>query len=125
MKVKVYWNLHKKCFSVQHKGKVIEYTDHIILVNAEFKVSQAGRARVLREQRKNVHAFVVGEYYREPTSYLIFCSYTKVSYDPYKNDSFVDSQGNKITKAEQVMLQFSFDENFHKKPVVLALTELT
>jgi len=125
MRVKVYWNLHKKCFSVQHKGRVIEYTDHIILVNAEFKVSQAGRARVLREQRKNVHAFVVGEYYREPTSYLIFCSYTKVSYDPYKNDSFVDSQGNKITKSKQVVLQSFFDENYNRKPQVFAFERLT
>lgn len=124
MKVKVYWNLHKKCFSVQHKGRVIEYTDHIILVNAEFKVSQSGRARVLREQRKNVHAFVAGEYCGDLLDSR-YCQPIKVSYNPYKNDSFVDSQGNKITKAKQVVLQSFFDENYYRKPQVFAFERLT
>ena len=65
MRVFVYFNLHKKCLSVkalegESKGRVIAHADSVELVNATFKVSQAGRQRVLRERRKNVHAGVVG-----------------------------------------------------------------
>jgi hypothetical protein len=65
MKVFVYFNLHKKCFSVKalegvNKGKVVQHTDNIVLLLPKFKVSEAGRQRVLREKRKNVHAGVVG-----------------------------------------------------------------
>jgi hypothetical protein len=66
MKVAVYYNLHKKTFSLQSRnkedyGKVIKHTDHVILKNSKFVVREAGRQKVLKEQCKNVHAFVVGE----------------------------------------------------------------
>lgn len=96
-KHKVYFNLHKKCLSVQYKGKVIDHAKSICLKDVEFKVSQAGRARVLREKRKNVHAFVVGDVSlnRPPMYYLRKYSdkYTeferRVTYNPYKYNSFV------------------------------------
>ena len=96
-KHKVYFNLHKKCLSVQYKGKVIDHAKSICLKDVEFKVSQAGRARVLREKRKNVHAFVVGDVSlnRPPMYYLRKYSdkYTeferRVTYNPYKYKSFV------------------------------------
>lgn len=86
-RVKVYWNLHKKCFSVQHRGKVIMHVDNIVLHDAEFKVSESGRQRVLMEKRKNVHAFIVGIYDRDfngdvETSF-------RVTYNPYKYQNFV------------------------------------
>ena len=98
-KHKVYFNLHKKCLSVQYKGKVIDHAKSICLKDVEFKVSQAGRARVLREKRKNVHAFVVGDVSlnRPPMYYLRKYSdkYTeferRVTYNPYKYNSFVYS----------------------------------
>lgn len=63
MKVFVYWNLHKNLWSVKslegfHKGKVIARLSSVNLKNCIFKVSEAGRQRVL--QTKNVHAGVVG-----------------------------------------------------------------
>lgn len=67
MRVFVYWNLHRKCFSVKalkgpNKGRVVAHLPSIMLFHATFKVSEAGRQRVLRENRKNVHAGVVGEW---------------------------------------------------------------
>ena len=64
MKVYVYFNLHKRCFSVkalegQAKGLVIAYANDVVLFDPVFKVSKAGRDRVLRERKKNVHAGVV------------------------------------------------------------------
>ena len=64
-KIEVYRNLHRDCFSVRHKGKVVGYlhdNEQLALTNVKFVVQPAGRAKVLRENKKNVHAFVRGEY---------------------------------------------------------------
>lgn len=66
MRVFVYFNLHKKCFSVKaldgvSKGKVVFHADKVMLRNVEFRVSEAGRKRVLETGRKQVHAGVVGD----------------------------------------------------------------
>lgn len=65
MRVFVYFNLHRHCFSVralegQDRGRVIAHANAVHLRDVEFRVSQAGRERVLRERAKNVHAGVVG-----------------------------------------------------------------
>lgn len=66
LKVFVYWNLNKDCWSVKalsgtRKGKVIYHAEQVRVSNPVGKVSEAGRQRVLREKRKNVHAGIVGE----------------------------------------------------------------
>ena len=97
-KVFAYRNLHRQCWSVKalegpFKGRVIYHADDLTLGWCDFKVSQAGRQRVLREQKKNVHAGVVG--------YLTECGEiatdgidldVPVTYNPYKYDSFVDAR---------------------------------
>jgi hypothetical protein len=91
-RVEVYWNLHRDLFSVRalsgpDKGRVVTHTRLIDLGDVTFVVQPAGRARVLAEGRKNVHAFVRG---------TVLCSldgvnadYSEVTYNPYKTDSFV------------------------------------
>jgi len=83
--VKVYWNLHRNCYSVQQHGLVVGHTDHIELLDVTFKVSEAGRQRVLKERRKNVHAFVTG--YLDDWDADRFWD-VKIVYNPYKYDSF-------------------------------------
>lgn len=63
MQVRVYFNLHTKLWSVQDAKtrRVIGHASKLLIREARFVVSEAGRQRVLREQKKNVHAFVVGE----------------------------------------------------------------
>ena len=61
MNVEIYFNLHKRVFSVRHKGRVIEHVESAIIRRPKFVVQAAGRAKVLREKKKNVHAFVRGE----------------------------------------------------------------
>lgn len=102
MKVFVYRNLHKKCFSVKclKTKKVIAHVDSITLINAVFKVSEAGRQRVLRERQKNVHAGVVGHI----ADVNLICQTTRVTYNPYKFDSFVDSEGKKISQANIALI---------------------
>jgi hypothetical protein len=93
MKVFVYYNLRKHVWSVKalegpDKGRVIAHNRYVILRNAYGKVSQAGRERVLREKRKNVHAGIVGEM-DFGTAVGIPQTLYKVTYNPYKYDSFV------------------------------------
>ena len=99
-KIEVYRNLHKDCFSVRHKGKVVGYlhdNEQLALTNVKFVVQPAGRAKVLRENKKNVHAFVRGEYVgyeNNLTNNLYFgefkdLDFYAVSYNPYKSDKFV------------------------------------
>lgn len=94
MKVKVYWNLAKRVYSVQHKGKVIAHRDTMCLMNVHFNVSEAGRRRVLKKKSKNVHAFVVGTWieeqkYADALGFVCSDMGTEITYDPYKYETFV------------------------------------
>jgi hypothetical protein len=100
MKVMVYWNLHKGMWSVKalegpDKGRVIARVPEIVLGNPEGKVSEAGRQRVLREDRKNVHAGIVGvtpvsvwQFGEEHRNAVMSIGDT-ITYNPRKYTSFV------------------------------------
>ncbi len=108
MKGFVYYNLHKKVFSVKalegvDKGRVIAHLSELNLGQATFKVSQAGRKRVLLEKRKNVHAGVVGEWYGTVQA---MDSGVSVTYNPYLYDSFVTADTKQpIFTAREVHLK--------------------
>ena len=99
MKVFVYFNLHKKCFSVkalegENKGRVVAHVKYAVIYSPTFKVSEAGRQRVLRERKKNVHAGVVGQWFDDEysttrTVELSAMLGRAVTYNPYRFDSFV------------------------------------
>ena len=95
-RVQVYYNLHKKCLSIRHKGKVIEHAQEVTLTDARFHVQQAGRERVLKQKRKNVHAYVSGKlkesfWFTQAPKY-IWTAKQRVAYNPYKYKSFVDKE---------------------------------
>jgi len=87
-RVYVYFNLHKKVWSVRQDGRIVEHTKHIMLKDARFLVGQAGRKKVLKEKRKNVHAGVSGYIVDRVPNVPDFC--TTVSYNPYKNETFIN-----------------------------------
>tara|TARA_R100001443_G_scaffold28822_5_gene42052 strand:- start:12152 stop:12529 length:378 start_codon:yes stop_codon:yes gene_type:complete len=91
MKVEVYWNLNKNCFSVRHKGKVIDHTQFVLLRDIKWVVQPGGRARVLKTRRKNVHAFARGTLLTsdQSTPHPNDHDYKRIIYDPYEYDSFV------------------------------------
>jgi len=96
MKVFVYYNLHKKVWSVKalegkDKGRVIAHSTMVVLQDCTFKVSEAGRQRVLKEQRKNVHAGVVGTLVAlaGEKAYFPYAKSVPVTYNPYKYETFV------------------------------------
>lgn len=97
MRVFVYFNLHRKCLSVkalegERKGRVIARASSVGLINCTFKVSEAGRQRVIREKRKNVHAGVVGHLFEmdnEVAADIMSRIADPIKYNPYKFASFV------------------------------------
>ena len=102
MRVFVYFNLHKKCFSIKalegaDKGRVIAHRDTVVLDGCKLLVSEAGRQRVLRERKKNVHAGVVGHWDMTGTDLITIDRVTTVgtaiTYNPYKYDTFVHLYG--------------------------------
>jgi hypothetical protein len=102
--VEIYRNLHKNCWSVRQRGKVKFHTDYICVKDAELKVSQKGRERVLREKRKNVHAFIKGYICTAGSinAAVDDAEWTDINYNPYKYDSFVDAEENPVQTARYV-----------------------
>jgi len=102
-RVRVYYNLHKKCFSVQDykTGLVTKHTNQLNLSNAMFVVRKSGNERVRSEGKKNVHAFVNGIVKDKPSDTISFHNSYKVRYNPYEMDYFhyekmvTDWQGEK------------------------------
>lgn len=114
-KVEVYFNLHKKCWSIRQAGVPVVHADFIEIKDPQFVVQQGGNARVRREKKKNVHAFVRG-YLTERVG--IFPKNQKlVTYNPYKHTSFVErGSGKPICSAQYAVLDIT-----DKKPLVEAL----
>lgn len=109
-KVYVYFNLHKKIFSMRscNTKKVIGYSNSIVLSNVTFKVSKAGRERVLREKRKNVHAGVQGELFAIDFKGFNYKpeEMKEATYNPYLYDSFVDKETKEpLSQADTVLLK--------------------
>lgn len=113
MRVYVYRNLKhgrsaKPLYSVMYRGKVIKHVRRILLDNVEFRVREGGRQRVLKEQRKNVHAFVIGNVVRSVMGidknrdrHLS----PNVRYNPFEAGYFqVIPSGRPIRGAEAVLL---------------------
>ncbi len=97
MRVFVYYNLHKKLWSIRDckTRRVIGHNDIVALANVKPKVSQAGRERVLREGRKNVHAGLEGtlidlNHLGDMVDITAFIGKDdKITYNPYKYTGFV------------------------------------
>lgn len=89
-RVWVYRNLHKGCLSVMQDGLVIRHVNAITLRDVRFVVRKAGRAKVLMEKRKNVHAFAVGAPCRVKVDKR---SAVRVTYNPYEGASFCSPGG--------------------------------
>lgn len=84
------------------KGLVIAHANELRLERCLFKVSQAGRNRVLAEKRKNVHAGVVG--YVNPGLDCTDCT-TMVSYNPYKaGHFFIKTTNEPVYHASKVLM---------------------
>jgi hypothetical protein len=99
--VRIYRNLNAKSgsnkeWSVLQNGLVIGHTNSISLKNCIFIVSDSGRQRVLRDKRKNVHAFIQGQVDTATDMKVVWNPNYKVAYNPYKSGDFF--VGNDVVK---------------------------
>ena len=111
MRIRLYRNLspqyrQQRAWSIMSmegpkKGRVIDIVDGAVLRDVQFLVSEAGRQRVIRDQAKNVHAFVQGRLVKTfelnsldkdsdgndlaPRRGVV----TRIGYDPYKTPKMV------------------------------------
>ena len=95
-KVEIYRNLHNDTFSIRRNGKVVKHLlnwMHLYLEDVKFAVQPAGREKVRREGKKNVHAFIRGTIVKAPDNkfgetFKEECTQI-AQYNPYKFDTFV------------------------------------
>lgn len=88
---RVYRNLTKRNYSVlskvEGKWRKTDEADELTLTDCALLVYEAGRSRVIRERKKNVHAYICCEsYIKESTDLPV--AY-QLSYNPYKGPEFV------------------------------------
>jgi len=110
-KTYVYKNLHKDTWSLMERGIVRAHSDNVVVNNAEFRVRPAGRERVLREQRKTVHAFVVGYPVADDVDTrasvegikLALGEPVQVSYNPYRGDTFYRKDTDESVEAAELV----------------------
>lgn len=96
--IRVYWNIHKQCWSVVVKGRVVAHADTLWLKNVSPRLSQAGRLRVIRDGRKNVHAYLEGELGAPPGKPL--CQ-GQIIYNPWQHKTFL-LEGNEYVGSQYV-----------------------
>jgi hypothetical protein len=87
--ISVYKNLHTGLWSLRQGGRVVCHSDYIVMSDVKFRVQPSGRAKVLREKKKNVHAFIVGHIVEKPWT-IRSTEWFEVTYNPYKFSTFVD-----------------------------------
>lgn len=110
--VRVFKNLRHGCYSIMQRGVVRASARQVRLRDVEFRVREAGRQRMLREQRRNVHAFAVGRLvdfvHPGDTRDMEPMVGRGAFYDPWRFASFVDSDTEAPVTAVKVA---QFDED--------------
>ena len=125
MRVEAYRNLHTGTYSVrdiEYSHKVIGHPESVIIINADLVSQPAGRNKVRETGVKNVHAFVRGRLVYDQAEVDLLpmliaanrnrvlqdetiVEKTPITYNPYKNDSFVNAiTGEPIHTAQVVVL---------------------
>lgn len=96
--VEIYKNLHNGLFSVRQNGLVVAHLESFKLRQVFFKVNESGRQRVLKEKKKNVHAFICGLLDESMINFITpekeaffleLVEATKLYYNPYKTERFM------------------------------------
>ncbi len=109
--VRVFKNLKHGCYTIMQDGRVRASAKQVRLLDVEFRVRESGRLRMVREQRRNVHAFAVGQLsdYVHPSESrcLEWLSGRGVYYDPYRYAFFVDRETSVPVESARVA---QFDE---------------
>ena len=103
-KTYVYFNLHKHVWSVMVRGIVQRHATNVCIKDADFVVRPAGHARVIREQRKSVHAFVRGtDVTHKALGGVAAGPGVQLSYNPYKGPHFYRKDTGEVVESARVV----------------------
>ncbi len=100
-------NLRDRTWSITRRGKLVCNAPAVIMENCELRVRPGGRARVLKDRVKNVHAFVIGDIVDARGVTEFFEKGAEAcTYDPYSAGCFylTDHAETGVTHAERVLL---------------------
>lgn len=121
----IYRNLNNGKFSIKDPktGLVVAHSDNLKLEDCRFKVSQSGRKRAVETGQRNVHAYIEAgvsarsdlTLYKGRTVETIFDfpmptlyeRRTGVHYNPFRDESFVDDEGNALERAPVILMSTS------------------
>ena len=108
--VRIYRNLNNGLISLQHyikpRGWILSgHLVNCILENVSFKVYETQRQRVIKKQRKNVHAFAIGRLLGATPDRNIDPP-IKLAYNPYKFSYFYNKDtGQRIGTADYLLIK--------------------
>ena len=91
--VKVYRNLHNNLLSVMQDNLVVAHAEELHLKDVSFHVQKAGQKKCRETRSKTVHAYAKGFINPEQAFYE---KHNRISYNPYKNDGFTNSNGEEV-----------------------------
>lgn len=110
--VRVFKNWKQNCYSIMQGGRLLASARQVRLSAVEFRVRESGRQRMLKEKRRNVHAFAVGHLldYVHPSDdrQLDEMRGRGVFYNPYLYETFVDDE-TRAPVAGSELAQFDED----------------
>lgn len=121
--VDVYRNLNiNDMFSCRQRrgddrGLVSGYANIMVISNVSFAIGEASRQRVIRQQRKNPHSFVRGNFlnaYSGTFDVNALSSCRVVTYNPYLRDTFYDRNTlESVTKVDAGTIAIVFGSNVY------------
>ncbi|MBD9544324.1 hypothetical protein IB276_33295 [Ensifer sp. ENS04] len=145
-KVEVYWNARVKAFSVREDRIVVGHAHKLLIRDATFSVSAAGRRRVIETGHKNVHAYVRGELHAVEWVETFFFglryndnwtrgdnAYARVArkrlgvdvvYNPRAHETFVDRALSGEILGPRTEAGMAFLRRVDSKPIILAFDPL-
>lgn len=96
--VRVFRNWKLGCYSIMQGGALKASASQVRLADVEFLVRESGRDRMLRLNRRNVHAYAIGRLvdyvHVDEERRLEPIAGRSVAYDPYRAPSFLDTQSH-------------------------------
>ena len=94
--VRVFRNWKHECYSIMQDGRLRASAKQVRLANVEFQVRESGRQRMLVENRRNVHAFAVGQLldfvHPDDERNLESLGGRGICYDPSEAGTFIDQE---------------------------------
>jgi hypothetical protein len=106
--VRVYRNLNNGAMSIQVKDgrnwRVVGHVTQCVVSNVTFKVQEGCRQRVIRDGRKNVHAWGQGVLVCEQDDRII--APLLLGYNPYTDATFLDkASGSIVTHCQHLVVR--------------------